>query len=63
MQPQPTLSGESEEKLAVILMGVTGSGKSTFISLLARQDVEVGHGLESRKLSLSQPLPRLRDDN
>ncbi|KAK0651103.1 P-loop containing nucleoside triphosphate hydrolase protein [Cercophora newfieldiana] len=35
------------EKLAIILMGVTGSGKSTFISLLTRQNVEVGHGLES----------------
>ncbi|KAK1750450.1 P-loop containing nucleoside triphosphate hydrolase protein, partial [Echria macrotheca] len=38
---------EDSEKLAVILMGVTGSGKSTFISLLSDQDVEVGHGLES----------------
>jgi hypothetical protein len=28
-------------------MGVTGSGKSTFISLLADQSVTVGHGLES----------------
>ena len=28
-------------------MGVTGSGKSTFISLLALEHVEVGHSLES----------------
>ncbi|GAB1310769.1 GTP-binding protein A [Madurella fahalii] len=28
-------------------MGVTGAGKSTFISLLADQHVEVGHGLQS----------------
>ncbi|KAK0708108.1 hypothetical protein B0H67DRAFT_497092 [Lasiosphaeris hirsuta] len=28
-------------------MGVTGSGKSTFISLLADQPVQIGHGLES----------------
>ncbi|KAK4455331.1 P-loop containing nucleoside triphosphate hydrolase protein [Podospora aff. communis PSN243] len=33
--------------MAIILMGVTGSGKSTFISLLTDQKVEVGHGLES----------------
>jgi myosin heavy subunit len=28
-------------------MGVTGSGKSTFISLLAQEEVRVGHSLES----------------
>jgi type IV secretory pathway VirB4 component len=28
-------------------MGVTGSGKSTFISKLADQAVTIGHGLES----------------
>jgi len=33
-------------------MGATGSGKSTFISLLADQDVEVSHGLGSRKFLL-----------
>lgn len=31
------------------VMGVTGSGKSSFISLLANQRVEVGHGLKSCK--------------
>jgi hypothetical protein len=33
-------------------MGVTGAGKSTFISLLADQEVVVGHSLESSKLIL-----------
>jgi hypothetical protein len=32
-------------------MGVTGSGKSTFISKCANVKVEVGHGLQSRKMS------------
>ncbi|KAM7197445.1 P-loop containing nucleoside triphosphate hydrolase protein [Naviculisporaceae sp. PSN 640] len=32
---------------AVVVMGATGSGKSTFISLLADEEVEVSHGLES----------------
>ncbi|KAK0721566.1 hypothetical protein B0T26DRAFT_769042 [Lasiosphaeria miniovina] len=30
-----------------MLMGVTGAGKSTFISLLAEQPVQVGHSLQS----------------
>ena len=34
-------------KDAVLLMGLTGSGKSTFISLLAEEEVEIGHKLES----------------
>jgi GTPase Era involved in 16S rRNA processing len=47
VQPPPAMTEDRLEKLAVILMGVTGSGKSTFISLLTDQNVEVGHGLES----------------
>ncbi|KAK3364625.1 hypothetical protein B0T25DRAFT_69922 [Lasiosphaeria hispida] len=31
-------------------MGVTGSGKSTFVSLLADQDVDVSHGLQSHTI-------------
>jgi hypothetical protein len=30
-------------------MGVTGSGKSTFISSLVGRDVGIGKGLKSRK--------------
>ncbi|KAH6656404.1 hypothetical protein BKA67DRAFT_551820 [Truncatella angustata] len=36
-----------EDGVVVIVCGVTGAGKSTFISLLADQSVEVGHTLES----------------
>jgi excinuclease UvrABC ATPase subunit len=32
-----------------VVMGVTGAGKSTFISLLSEDAVEVGHGLQSSK--------------
>lgn len=28
-------------------MGVTGAGKSTFISLLSDDQIEIGHGLQS----------------
>ncbi|EXJ74760.1 uncharacterized protein A1O5_01455 [Cladophialophora psammophila CBS 110553] len=31
-----------------VIMGVTGAGKSTFISLLSEDAVEVGHGLQSK---------------
>lgn len=34
-------------------MGVTGAGKSTFISLLSKESVEIGHGLDSRSLPIS----------
>ncbi|KAJ8114628.1 hypothetical protein OPT61_g3544 [Boeremia exigua] len=34
-------------KDAVLIMGLTGSGKSTFISLLAEEEVQIGHRLES----------------
>lgn len=35
--------------LIFMVMGVTGAGKSTFISLLTEEDVEVGHQLQSSK--------------
>ncbi|KAF2174954.1 hypothetical protein K469DRAFT_684828 [Zopfia rhizophila CBS 207.26] len=37
----------STSDLAILIMGVTGSGKSTFISRLTEQSVEIGHSLES----------------
>ncbi|KAF4625165.1 hypothetical protein G7Y89_g13004 [Cudoniella acicularis] len=40
-------SSLSSEDVVIAVMGVTGSGKSTFISKLADQSVTVGHGLES----------------
>jgi hypothetical protein len=36
-------------ELAILIMGVTGSGKSTFISRLTDDNVEIGHSLESCK--------------
>ncbi|KAH8800296.1 P-loop containing nucleoside triphosphate hydrolase protein [Xylogone sp. PMI_703] len=41
------VSSLSSEDLVIAVMGVTGSGKSTFISLLADQVVKVGHSLMS----------------
>ena len=35
--------------LAVVVMGLTGSGKSAFIQLLVDQDVGIHHGLASCK--------------
>ncbi len=37
----------SDDDIVIAIMGVTGSGKSTFISLLAEQSVQVGHSLTS----------------
>ncbi|KAH7133895.1 P-loop containing nucleoside triphosphate hydrolase protein [Dactylonectria macrodidyma] len=36
-----------QDSAVILIMGVTGAGKSSFISLLADQEVEVGHSLES----------------
>lgn len=36
-----------ESDVAIAIMGLTGSGKSTFISLLADEPVQIGHSLES----------------
>ncbi|KAF8860698.1 hypothetical protein BDZ45DRAFT_551253, partial [Acephala macrosclerotiorum] len=33
--------------IIIAIMGVTGSGKSTFISLLTHEKIEIGHGLQS----------------
>ena len=35
----------------IAVMGVTGAGKSTFISLCSEQKVKIGHGLKSCKCS------------
>ncbi|KAH7357642.1 P-loop containing nucleoside triphosphate hydrolase protein [Pyrenochaeta sp. MPI-SDFR-AT-0127] len=35
------------QTIGILIMGLTGAGKSTFISQLTRQDVEIGHSLES----------------
>ncbi|KAK3349276.1 P-loop containing nucleoside triphosphate hydrolase protein [Lasiosphaeria hispida] len=43
----------THETVVIVLMGVTGSGKSTFISLLADQPVRIGHGLESSTVNAS----------
>ncbi|KAK4155080.1 hypothetical protein C8A00DRAFT_13861 [Chaetomidium leptoderma] len=37
----------SDDDIVIALMGVTGSGKSTFISLLAEQSIRIGHSLNS----------------
>lgn len=45
---QAPTSFASDDDVIIAVMGVTGSGKSTFISLLAQEEVKVGHSLESR---------------
>ena len=42
LKPQP-----DDECIAI--MGMTGSGKSTFISMLANDQAPIGHGLSSSK--------------
>ncbi|KAK3383001.1 hypothetical protein B0T24DRAFT_687351 [Lasiosphaeria ovina] len=49
MEPQDEFS-ELADSVVIAFMGVTGSGKSSFVSLLADQHVEVSHGLHSHTL-------------
>lgn len=39
----------------VLVMGVTGAGKSTFVNALKPESVTVGHNLESSKRITSNP--------
>lgn len=43
----------TQRRLAILVMGLTGSGKSTFIRAASGQDVAVGHGAESCRYALS----------
>ncbi|KAJ9504306.1 hypothetical protein H2202_000362 [Exophiala xenobiotica] len=49
--PQPQADGGdlafSKNDIIIAVMGVTGAGKSTFISLLSDQEIKIGHGLQS----------------
>jgi ABC-type lipoprotein export system ATPase subunit len=38
---------QSKDDIIIAIMGVTGAGKSTFISLLSDEKIEIGHGLQS----------------
>ncbi|KAJ6192387.1 P-loop containing nucleoside triphosphate hydrolase protein [Bipolaris maydis] len=40
-------NASSSESIGILVMGLTGAGKSTFISQLTNQDAEIGHSLES----------------
>jgi predicted GTPase len=42
-----TKTQTTNNELAILVMGVTGSGKSTFISRLTDDEVGIGHSLES----------------
>ena len=52
----PAASYQSAEEIVkpddvwIAVMGMTGVGKSTFISLLVGDDIGIGHGLNSGKL-------------
>jgi len=39
----------SKDDIIIAVMGVTGAGKSTFISLLSNEEIKIGHGLQSCK--------------
>jgi hypothetical protein len=47
-------------KVFIAVMGVTGSGKSTFIKTASQMNVDIGHDLTSCKFFLGEPLkPKL----
>ena len=43
------MSGSPDDTI-IAVMGVTGAGKSTFISLLIEEEIGIGHDLQSCKL-------------
>ena len=45
----------SQDDIYIAVMGVTGAGKSRFISACTGQDVKIGHSLESCKSDFSLP--------
>jgi len=51
--PKPAKKSSREGLGIVLVMGMTGAGKSTLISRLktAGNQVQIGHGLESSKLA------------
>ncbi|KPI38367.1 uncharacterized protein AB675_12015 [Cyphellophora attinorum] len=44
---QPRIADAREDDIVVLVMGMTGSGKSSFINLVSDRDVRVGHSLTS----------------
>jgi predicted GTPase len=45
-------AGLGAKKIYVAVMGMTGAGKSSFISLCSDQEVEIGHGLFARESNI-----------
>lgn len=45
----PKLTSDSSNDIVIAVMGITGAGKTTFIQHFCRQDLNVGHGLQSCK--------------
>ena len=43
----------SEKSILIAVMGMTGAGKTTFISKITGLDMEIGHGLKSCKYIIS----------
>jgi ATPase subunit of ABC transporter with duplicated ATPase domains len=42
----------SKDDIVIAVMGVTGAGKSSFISLLSDEDIGIGHGLQSCEFTI-----------
>ena len=49
LPPPPLIFLNSLEDVVIILIGLTGSGKSSFISLYLDRKLEIGYELESYK--------------
>ncbi|KAF2670963.1 P-loop containing nucleoside triphosphate hydrolase protein [Microthyrium microscopicum] len=47
IRQQESSIGFTKNDIIIAVMGVTGAGKSTFISLLVEDKIEIGHGLQS----------------
>jgi hypothetical protein len=53
----------SKNDIIIAVMGVTGAGKSTFISLLSDAEIQIGHGLQSCEFTVRDVgLPHQRTD-
>ncbi|KAF3921970.1 hypothetical protein ABW20_dc0103622 [Dactylellina cionopaga] len=51
--PTAPASKFGPDDLFIAIMGITGSGKSSFISLLSDEPVEIGHGLKSHTSAIA----------
>jgi predicted GTPase len=49
----------NDEDIFIAVMGMTGAGKSSFISNVAGVDLRVGHGLSACRIPVTSPISKV----